>query len=117
MFTQTCLPFILFLAAGVKSPGALLNSIDEEKGTNFIDTLIANEQKIAISQYVVQQYLQEIWQGHLTLTTWQFILFFLSFVLLPPVWFLFSIPIQKGLNKVPVIKVCRAFQDCPLVWN
>ena len=59
----------------MESPGAILNSVDDEN-TTFIDTLIANEQKIAISQYVVQQYLQGIWQGNLTLKTWQFMLFF-----------------------------------------
>ena len=48
----------------------------DDEDISFIDTLIANEQKIAISQYVVQQYLQGIWQGNLTLKTWQMMLFF-----------------------------------------
>ena len=81
-----------------------MNSIDESD-TSFIDTLINNEQKIAISQYAVQEYLQEIWQGELHLKAWQFILFFASFVLIPPLWFMLSMPVEKGLNKVPVVKV------------
>ena len=96
------------LAANIESPGAILNSLDDND-TSFIDTLIAKEQKIAISQYVVQQYLQEIWQGHLKLKAWQFLLFFASFVLIPPIWFIFSMPVEKGLNKVPVIKVPTSF--------
>ena len=81
-----------------------MNSIDESD-TSFIDTLINNEQKIAISQYAVQEYLQEIWQGELQLKAWQFMLFFTGFVLIPPLWFMLSIPVEKGLNKVPVVKV------------
>ena len=81
-----------------------MNSIDESD-TSFIDTLINNEQKIAISQYAVQEYLQEIWQGELHLKAWQFILFFASFVLIPPLWFMLSMPVEMGLNKVPVVKV------------
>ena len=87
-----------------------MNSIDESD-TSFIDTLINNEQKIAISQYAVQEYLQEIWQGELHLKAWQFILFFASFVLIPPLWFMLSIPVEKGLNKVPVVKVLGRFID------
>lgn len=95
--------FFFFSAAAIETPGAILSSINDE-GTSFIDTMINAEQKIAISQYVVQQYLQEIWQGHLTLSTWQLIAFFLAFALFPPVWFFFSMPINKGLNQVPVVK-------------
>ena len=87
----------------MESPGRILNSLDSDN-VSFIDVLINNGQKIAISQYVVQQYLQEIWQGHLNLRAWQFVLFFSAFVLLPPVWLFFSLPVDRGLNKVPVIK-------------
>jgi hypothetical protein len=92
----------------METPGIILNSLDED-GTSFIDTLIVKEQKIAISQYVVQQYLQEIWQGHLDLKAWQFLLFFSAFVFIPPVWFVLSIPVEKGLNRVPVVKVIVLF--------
>ena len=88
----------------MESPGAILNSLDDSN-TCFIDTLITQQQKIAISQYVVQQYLQEIWHGGLQLKAWQFLLFFAAFVLFPPLWFVMSMPVEKGLNKVPVVKV------------
>ena len=94
---------LIAIAANMESPGVILNSLDQ-KNVNFIDTLIENGQKIAISQYVVQTYLQEIWQGHLELKGWQFLLFFAVFVMIPPVWFFFSIPVEKGFNKVPVVK-------------
>ena len=48
---------LIGIAANMESPGAILNSIDG-KNNSFIDILIENGQKIAISQYVVQQYLQ-----------------------------------------------------------
>ena len=28
-----------------------------------------------------------------------------TFVLLPPIWFVFSMPIELGLNRIPVVKV------------
>ena len=98
------------LAANLGTPGTVLNS-QNDSGISFIDSLIDKEQKIAISQYVVQQYLQEIWQGHLQWKLWQFALLLATFLFLPPVWFIFSIPVNKGLNKVPVIKVrhCCSF--------
>ena len=92
------------LAANIETPGAILNSVDNEN-MSFLDTLIAKEQKITISQHVVQQYLQEIWHGGLQLKAWQFLLFFAAFVLFPPLWFVMSMPVEKGLNKVPVVKV------------
>ena len=94
------------LAANFETPGAILNSVDNEN-MSFLDTLIAKEQKITISQHVVQQYLQEVWRGQgqmRQLRTWQFVLLFATFILLPPVWFFFSMPVEKGLNRVPVVK-------------
>ena len=53
---------------------------------------------------MVQQYLQEIWQGGLALNSWQFMLFFSSVVFIPPFWFFLSIPVSMGFNKIPVVK-------------
>ena len=109
----------LFLAANLETPGTILNSLSDS-GVSFIDSLIEKEQKIAISQYVVQQYLQEIWKGHVQLKAWQFLLLFTTFLLVPPLWFIFSIPVDKGLNKVPVIKVntcmCIYLQDIYILY-
>ena len=66
---------MILTASGLTNAETLLNSVNVE-GVTFIDTLIAKEQKVAISQYVVQQYLQEVWQGRLAWSAWQFILFF-----------------------------------------
>ena len=94
---------LVAIAANMESPATILNALDP-KSQIFIDTLIENEQKNVISQYVVQQYLQEIWKGHLRLSGWQFMAFFASFVFVPPVWLFFSTPVKKGFNKVPVVK-------------
>ena len=59
---------------------------------------------MVISEYVVQQYLQEIWEGQLNWSTWKMVGFFFCFVAIPPVWFFFSLPINFRMNKIPVIK-------------
>ena len=102
-FCENLATDLIAIAANIASPDAILNSLDS-KNVSFIDSLIKAGQKVAISQYVVQQYLQEIWQGGLTLNAWQFMLFFASVVLIPPVWFFLSLPINAGFNKIPVIK-------------
>ena len=97
----------------MESPGVILNSLDNND-VNFIDTLIANEQKIVISQYVVQTYLQEIWQGQVALESWQLLLFFAGVVLFPPMWFFFSVPVERGLNKACLPMICL-FQETSIV--
>ena len=87
----------------VESPAAILNAVDEDN-TPYIDVLINNEQKLVISEYVVQQYLQEIWEGQLNWSTTKMTGFFLLFVFFPPVWFFFSLPIEFRMNRIPIIK-------------
>ena len=94
---------LVITAAHIESPGAILNAVDLENN-QFIDILIAKEQKGIISEYVVQQYLQEIWEGQLDWSTTRMLGFFFCFVFIPPVWFFFSLPINVRLNKIPVIK-------------
>ena len=65
---------------------------------------MSNEQKTVIAEYVVQQYLQEIWDGGLSWGAGKMIGFFLLFVIIPPVWFFFSLPIKFRMNKIPVVK-------------
>ena len=94
---------LVIAASHIENPGAILNAVDNEN-MQFIDILIEREQKMVISEYVVQQYLQEIWEGQLGWSTSKMLGFFFLFVLFPPVWFFFSLPINYRLNKIPVIK-------------
>ena len=94
---------MVVLSSHIESPGQILNAVDDDNN-QFIDILIETEQKMVISEYVVQQYLQEIWNGQLDWPTWKMLGFFFCFVLIPPVWFFFSLPIEFKMNKIPVVK-------------
>ena len=94
---------IVITTSHIDSPAAILNATDNHD-TQFIDVLINNEQKMVIAEYVVQQYLQEIWDGGLNWSAGKMVGFFAIFVLIPPVWFFFAIPIKYKMNKIPVVK-------------
>ena len=94
---------MVITSSHIDSPAAILNATDNND-TQFIDVLIDNEQKMVIAEYVVQQYLQEIWDGGLNWGASKMTGFFLLFVLIPPVWFFFSVPIKYKMNKIPVVK-------------
>lgn len=49
-------------------------------------------------------YFQELWRGSLNWTPWKLILLFISFILCPPVWIIFTLPLGHKYNKVPIIK-------------
>ena len=36
---------------------------------------------------------------------------FETFVLMPPIWFVFSMPIELGLNRIPVVKVINILSN------
>ena len=94
---------LVITASHIDSPGAILNATDNED-TQFIDVLINNEQKMVIAEYVVQQYLEEIWDGGLNWGAAKMTGFFFLFILFPPVWFFFAIPIDFRMNKIPIVK-------------
>ena len=94
---------LVLIGSSIESPATVLNAVDPES-MQFIDVLIENEQKMVISEYVVQQYLQQIWEGGLDMSAMRMLGFFLAFVLIPPVWFCLSIPVEFKLNKIPVVK-------------
>ncbi|KAJ1519694.1 hypothetical protein ONE63_004957 [Megalurothrips usitatus] len=94
---------LLALAAGADSAGRILTATDR-RGTEFLDVLIENEQKEVIAHTVVQRYLQELWQGSIKWATWRTMLLFISFILCPPVWIVFTLPLGHKYNKVPIIK-------------
>ena len=71
---------------------------------SYIDVLIETEQKQVIAEYVVQQYLQEIWNGQLEWATWKTLALFFLIVVVPPVWVFFSLPLQLRMHRIPLVK-------------
>ncbi|KAL6268501.1 hypothetical protein P5V15_001633 [Pogonomyrmex californicus] len=94
---------LLALAAGADSAGRILTSMDR-RNVEFLDVLIENEQKEVIAHTVVQRYLQELWQGGLNWSTFRTILLFIAFIVCPPVWVVFALPLGHKYNNVPIIK-------------
>ncbi|KAL3269427.1 hypothetical protein HHI36_008497 [Cryptolaemus montrouzieri] len=94
---------LLALAAGADSAGKILTSTDR-RNVEFLDVLIENEQKEVIAHTVVQRYLQELWRGALNWAAWRTLLLFVVFIICPPVWIAFTLPLGHKYNKVPIIK-------------
>jgi len=85
------------------SAASLLRSVDN-RGVTILDMLIECEQKDVVSHESVQEYLTQIWTGHLTSLGSGSILALFVVSLLPPVWLIFSLPLGHRLDRVPVIK-------------
>ena len=94
---------LLITSCHVENPVAILNAVDSEN-TPYIDVLIQCDQKMVVAEFVVQQYLQEIWEGSLNWSSARMLGFFVLLILFPPVWFFFSLPIEYKMNKIPFIK-------------
>ncbi|KAK0175380.1 hypothetical protein PV327_009132 [Microctonus hyperodae] len=94
---------LLALAAGADSAGRILTSMDR-RNIEFLDVLIENEQKEVIAHTVVQRYLQELWRGSLNWNAFRTILLFITFLVCPPVWVVFALPLGHKYNNVPIIK-------------
>ncbi|KAL3269656.1 hypothetical protein HHI36_008719 [Cryptolaemus montrouzieri] len=94
---------LLALAAGADSAGKILTSYDR-RSMEFLDVLIENEQKEVIAHTVVQRYLQELWKGGHNWAAWRTLLLFILFIICPPVWIAFTLPLGHKYYKVPIIK-------------
>lgn len=94
---------LLALAAGSDSAGKILTAIDR-RNVEFLDVLIENEQKEVVAHTVVQRYLQELWRGSLNWAGWRTMLLLLAFIVIPPVWVIFTLPLGHKYNKIPIIK-------------
>ena len=94
---------LLAIAASHNSAEQILKSVDA-KGTPLLDVLIEHEQKEVVAHPAVQKYLSDVWVGNLHWTTWRLIMLFLTFLFLPIVWLIFSLPLRHRFNKVPIIK-------------
>ncbi|XP_055599771.1 serine/threonine-protein phosphatase 6 regulatory ankyrin repeat subunit A isoform X3 [Uranotaenia lowii] len=100
---ETMATELLALAAGADSAGRILTATDR-RNMEFLDVLIENEQKEVIAHTVVQRYLQELWRGTLNWTAWRIMLLFVGFIVCPPVWIIFTLPLGHNFYKVPIIK-------------
>ncbi|XP_021701891.1 serine/threonine-protein phosphatase 6 regulatory ankyrin repeat subunit B isoform X2 [Aedes aegypti] len=100
---ETMATELLALAAGADSAGRILTATDR-RNMEFLDVLIENEQKEVIAHTVVQRYLQELWRGTLNWTAWRIMLLFVGFIVCPPVWIIFTLPLGHNYYKVPIIK-------------
>ncbi|XP_055644880.1 serine/threonine-protein phosphatase 6 regulatory ankyrin repeat subunit B isoform X8 [Toxorhynchites rutilus septentrionalis] len=100
---ETMATELLALAAGADSAGRILTATDR-RNMEFLDVLIENEQKEVIAHTVVQRYLQELWRGTLNWTAWRIMLLFVGFIICPPVWIIFTLPLGHNYYKVPIIK-------------
>lgn len=47
---------------------------------------------------------QELWRGALNWTAWKTLLLFVAFIICPPVWIAFTLPMGHKYHKVPIIK-------------
>ncbi|XP_050310455.1 serine/threonine-protein phosphatase 6 regulatory ankyrin repeat subunit A isoform X3 [Anthonomus grandis grandis] len=102
-FCEAMATELLALAAGADSAGKILTATDR-RNVEFLDVLIENEQKEVIAHTVVQRYLQELWRGALNWTAWRTLLLFVLFIICPPVWIAFTLPLGHKYYKVPIIK-------------
>nr|XP_014353437.1 PREDICTED: ankyrin-1-like [Latimeria chalumnae] len=94
---------LLTVASGSKSAGYLLRAMDH-RGTTMLDSLIECEQKNVVAHPAVQKYLTEVWYGNLKWAPWKIALLFFSFLVCPPVWLVFSLPLKHRFNKIPIMK-------------
>lgn len=58
-----------------------------------------------VSDPAVQRYLTDVWYGNEEWSDFKSIFIFLSFLLCPPVWFVFSLPLGHKYNYVPFMKL------------
>ncbi|XP_005110807.3 short transient receptor potential channel 2 [Aplysia californica] len=91
------------IASNVSSARKLLKSLDPH-GVSFLDVLIDMEQKEVMAHPAVQKYLSDVWMGDIRWASWKIIMLFFTFLLIPPVWIVFSLPVRHQFNKVPIVK-------------
>ncbi|CAH1101713.1 unnamed protein product [Psylliodes chrysocephalus] len=81
-FCEAMATELLALAAGADSAGKILTSTDR-RNVEFLD---------------------ELWRGALNWAAWRTLLLFVFFIICPPVWIAFTLPIGHKYYKVPIIK-------------
>ncbi|XP_043543760.1 transient receptor potential cation channel, subfamily N, member 1 [Chiloscyllium plagiosum] len=94
---------LLTVASGCRSAGYLLRAVDH-RGTTMLDSLIECEQKDVVAHPAVQKYLTDVWYGNLKWAHWKIVLLFFVFLICPPIWLMFSLPLKHQFNRIPIMK-------------
>ncbi|XP_067887442.1 transient receptor potential cation channel, subfamily N, member 1 isoform X6 [Heterodontus francisci] len=94
---------LLTVASGCRSAGYLLRAVDH-RGTTMLDSLIECEQKDVVAHPAVQKYLTDVWYGNLKWAHWKIVLLFFTFLICPPIWLMFSLPLKHQFNRIPIMK-------------
>ncbi len=102
-FCESMAVDLLSVAASMSSAGDLLKAVDN-RGMSILDVLIECEQKEVIAHPSVQRYLSDVWMGSLKWSGFKIIMLFFAFIIFPPIWIFFSLPIKQRFNKLPIIK-------------
>uniref|UniRef100_S4RQ14 Ion transport domain-containing protein n=1 Tax=Petromyzon marinus TaxID=7757 RepID=S4RQ14_PETMA len=96
---------LLSLAVGSQSAGAaaLLQAVDE-RGLSLLDVLIECHQRAVAAHPAVQHHLSDVWRGGLRWPSWCPALLLLGFLVCPPLWVAFSLPLGHRFTRIPIIK-------------
>ncbi|XP_069778381.1 transient receptor potential cation channel, subfamily N, member 1 isoform X3 [Narcine bancroftii] len=94
---------LLTVASSCMCAGYLLHAVDY-RGTTMLDSLLECEQKEVVAHPAVQKYLTDVWYGNLEWAHWKIVLLFFAFLICPPIWLLFSLPLWHQFNKIPIMK-------------
>ncbi|CAM9571834.1 unnamed protein product [Lampetra fluviatilis] len=96
---------LLSLAVGSQSAGAahLLRAVDE-RGLSLLDVLIECHQREVAAHPAVQHHLSDVWRGGLRWPSWCLALLLLGFLVCPPLWVAFSLPLGHRFTRIPIIK-------------
>lgn len=95
---------LVSIGSSVETPGMVLQSCDR-RSVPFLDILIECELKQVIANSAVQTYTSELWKGGIQ--HWsgvKIFLFLASFAIFPPLWLIFSLPLNNKYNKTPIVK-------------
>ncbi|XP_063725447.1 uncharacterized protein LOC134853386 [Symsagittifera roscoffensis] len=103
-FCQTMGVDLTSVTTSIVDTEDVANSLDLH-GSSLLDIMIECEQKEVVAHASVQKYLSDLWMGHYTVAPWMIFMLLVA-SLLPPVFFLLSLPIRRfTLNRIPLLKM------------
>ncbi|XP_055354554.1 LOW QUALITY PROTEIN: serine/threonine-protein phosphatase 6 regulatory ankyrin repeat subunit A-like [Paramacrobiotus metropolitanus] len=95
---------LLVLACNKFSPAGILRAVDHHD-KSLMDILIEGEHKDVVALPAVQRYLTQVWHGNQAWSGTKSFLIFMVFLLCPPVWLIFCLPLEHKYNYIPFIKL------------
>ncbi|XP_055354548.1 serine/threonine-protein phosphatase 6 regulatory ankyrin repeat subunit B-like isoform X2 [Paramacrobiotus metropolitanus] len=95
---------LLMVSCNRHNPSDILRAVDE-KEESLMDIMVNGTHKDVVALVPVQRYLTSVWYGGLELRQWQISLSFLVFLLCPPVWMVFSLPLPHHISEIPFLKL------------